>query len=212
MFKKILRISIIFIVLILFCGMGIIDYFIYSSTKNQIYTDIQNIPYNRIGLLLGTSKYKDKAKKLINEYYQSRIDAAVELFMCGKIDYILVSGDNSTKYYNEPELMKEDLLARGIPLKRIVLDKAGYRTLDSILRCRDIFGQTKFTIISQDFHNQRALFIANHKNLETVAFNANDGEQFVEVNTREQFARIKMVLDLLFNRQATVYGDKIEIN
>ncbi len=164
-----------------------------------------------MGLLLGTSKYKDKGRQIINDYYQNRIDAAVALYMAGKVDYIIVSGDNSTVYYNEPQLMRDDLIAKGVPANRIVLDNAGFRTLDSILRCRDIFGQTSFTIISQAFHNKRALYIANHKDLTAVAFNAEDGVDYWTVNLREKFARIKMLCDLATDRKAKVYGEKVEI-
>jgi SanA protein len=182
-----------------------------TATSRQIYNDINQIPKNRVGLLLGTAKYNDRSKNIINVYYQHRIDAAVALYMAGKVDFIIVSGDNSTLYYNEPLLMKNDLIARGVPAKCIYMDNAGFRTLDSILRCRDVFGQTRFTIISQRFHNQRAVYIANHKNVQTVAFNAEDGDSFWDVAIREKMARVKMMLDLLMNKQAKLYGDNIEI-
>ncbi len=190
---------------------GTVHYVVNTATSRQIYNDINQIPKNRVGLLLGTAKYNDKSKNIINVYYQHRIDAAVALYMAGKIDFIIVSGDNSTLYYNEPLLMKNDLIARGVPAKCIYMDNAGFRTLDSILRCRDVFGQTRFTIISQRFHNQRAVYIANHKNVQTVAFNAEDGDSFWDVAIREKMARVKMMLDLLMNKQAKLYGDNIEI-
>ena len=190
---------------------GGIDYVVNSSTRKQIYISTHDIPKNKVGLLLGTAKYQDKGRQIVNQYYQNRIDAAVALYMAGKIDYIIVSGDNSTIYYNEPATMKADLIARGVPAKRIILDNAGFRTLDSILRCRDIFGQTSFTIISQAFHNERAVYIANHKNLTTVAFNAADGDSYWSVTIREKLARVKMMGDLMMNRQANFYGDKIDI-
>jgi SanA protein len=187
------------------------NYIVENSTRSQVYNSIDEIPKNRVGLMLGTAKYSDKAKNIVNLYYQNRIDAAVALYMAGKIDFIIVSGDNSTDYYNEPRQMKQDLIARGVPANRIYMDNAGFRTLDSILRCRDVFGQTKFTIISQKFHNQRALYIANHKNLTTVAYNAQDGDSFWDMIVREKMARVKMMLDLLMNKQAKLYGDPIEV-
>jgi SanA protein len=187
------------------------NYAVVSTTDSQIYTDVKAIPKNRVGLLLGTSKYVDKTRKLVNSYYKNRIDAAVALYMAGKIDYIIVSGDNSTIYYNEPLLMKEDLIARGVPASRIIMDNAGFRTLDSILRCRDVFKQDSMTIISQKFHNQRALYIANHKRVTAVAFNAEDGDSYWDVTIREKLARVKLMLDLLTNKRARYYGDVIEI-
>ena len=205
------RNTIILIILLLLVIVGGINYIVDSTTHKQIYSDVNAIPKNKVGLLLGTAKYEDKARKLINPYYQNRIDATVALYMAGKVDYIIVSGDNSSAYYNEPALMKADLIARGIPAKKIYMDNAGFRTLDSILRCRDIFGQDHFTIISQAFHNQRALFIANHKQITAVAFNAAEGDSFWDAILREKLARVKMVFDLIFNTQAQYYGERVEI-
>lgn len=187
------------------------DHAVVTATASRVYNDVRQVPRNRVGLLLGTAKYMDKSRNKVNSYYVHRIDAAVALYMARKIDYIIVSGDNSTLYYNEPLLMKQDLIARGVPADRIIMDNAGFRTLDSILRCRDVFGQSTFTIISQRFHNERALYIAGHKRITAVAFNAEDGDMYVEVTLREKLARVKMMLDLLLNKQARYYGEKIEI-
>jgi SanA protein len=211
MAKHFWRNVIIIIVLLLITVIGSANYVVNHSTEKQIYSDVNLIPKNKVGLLLGTAKYKDKARKIINSYYQNRIDATVALYMAGKIDFIIVSGDNSTAFYNEPALMKEDLIARGIPAQKIYMDNAGFRTLDSILRCRDIFGQDHFTIISQSFHNQRALYIANHKFVNAIAFNAADGDSFWDATFREKLARVKMMFDLLMNKQAKYYGENIEI-
>ena len=200
-------ISLLFILTIV----SVVNYMVIRDTKDQLFTDVNTIPKNKVGLLLGTAKFMDKAKNIINPYYQNRIDAAVQLYMAGKVDYIIVSGDNSTQYYNEPLLMKNDLVAKGVPESRILFDYAGLRTLDSILRCRDIFGQSRFTIISQTFHNQRAIYIANRKNISAVGYCAADGDAYVQVFAREKLARVKMMIDLLLNKQAKFYGDKVEI-
>jgi SanA protein len=209
--KHWLRYLLLTLLFILIIIIGAVNYVVNSTTENQLYGDVKDIPKNKVGLLLGTAKYTDKARKIINVFYQNRIDAAVALYMAGKIDYIIVSGDNSTAYYNEPVIMKDDLIARGIPAERIYMDSSGFRTLDSILRCRDIFGQDHFTIISQQFHNQRALYIANHKQLHAIAFNAKEGDSYWDTTLREKLARVRMALDLLLNRQARYYGENIEI-
>ncbi len=188
-----------------------VNFIVIYTTQAQIYNEIEVLPWNRVGLLLGTAKFNDKSKNIINLYYQHRIDAAVALYMAGKIDYVVVSGDNGSEYYNEPLLMKQDLVARGVPANRIFMDNAGFRTLDSILRCRDVFGQHSFTIISQRFHNQRAIYIANHKDVNVVAFNAAEGDSFWDVAIREKLARVKMFLDLVSNKQAKFYGEKVEV-
>lgn len=189
------------------------DRWVTNSTQKQLYSNIDSVPYNRVGLLLGTSKHIRKG--VINTYYQYRIEAAVALYKAGKISYILISGDNSTNYYNEPAMMKKDLIERGIPASRIFTDAAGLRTLDSILRCRDIYNQDHITIISQSWHNERALFIANHKGLTAVAYNARNignGESDLRLMVREKLARVKMLLDLLLNKQAKIYyGEKVDI-
>jgi SanA protein len=187
-----------------------INYIVVRDTHSQLYSDISSIPKNKVGLLLGTAKYNDKSRDIVNSYYRNRIDAAAALYMAGKIDYIIVSGDNSP-YYNEPAQMRQDLIAKGVPARRIFMDNSGFRTLDSILRCRDIFGQDHFTIISQKFHNERALYIANHKRVTAVAYNAEDGDAGVVTDLREKLARVKMMLDLLFNKQATLYGESVKI-
>lgn len=187
------------------------DRWVTGSTRKQLYSDVQQIPHNKVGLLLGTTKFLKGG--WINYYYQYRIDAAVALFQAGKIDFILISGDNGTEHYNEPETMQADLIARGIPKEKIFLDYAGFRTLDSILRCREVFGESKVTVISQPFHNQRAIFIANHKEVAAIGFNARDVNRYGGLRTqaREKLARVKMLLDLLFDKQAKFYGEKIKI-
>ena len=187
------------------------DYWVRASTRRQMYATLQDLPHRKTGLLLGTSKYL--ASGSINRYYQYRIDAAVALFKAGRIDYILVSGDNGKAYYNEPETMQADLIAAGIPSDRIVLDYAGFRTLDSILRCRDVFGEVGITIISQPFHNARALFIANRNDMQAIAFNAQDvsRQAGMQVLLREKLARVKMLLDLMFGKEPKFYGPRITI-
>jgi len=191
-----------------------INYWVTNTTKAQTYSNISIIPENKTGLLLGTAKYINIKRHLLNPYYQYRIEAAVALYNAGKIHFIIVSGDNSTTHYNEPEVMKRDLIARGIPASKIFLDYAGLHTLDSILRCKDIFGQDSITVISQSFHNERAIFIANHKGIVAIGCNARDvtGPNGFKVRLREKFSRVKMMLELLLNTQPKYYyGNKVEV-
>nr|WP_138433383.1 ElyC/SanA/YdcF family protein [Winogradskyella algicola] len=176
------------------------------KTRHQVYDSVNDIPKNKVGLLLGTGKYATSGT--INLFYKYRIDAAVMLYKSGKIEYILVSGDNSRKDYNEPSDFKNDLIAKGIPEDKIFLDYAGFRTLDSVVRAKEIFGQTKFTIISQKFHNQRAIYIAKHFSIDAVGFNAKD---VYNSHFREYLARSKASLDLVFNVQPKFLGEKIVI-
>ena len=184
---------------------------IIQNTKNLIFNDTSTIPKNKVGLVLGTGKFL--ANGHINLYYKYRIDAAAALYKAGKIEFLLLSGDNGIENYDEPTTFKEDLIARGIPEEKIFLDYAGFRTLDSVIRANAIFGQERFTIISQKFHNERAIFIANQKGMQAIGFNAKaiTGRYGLKVRIREYFARTKVFVDLLFNVKPKFLGKKITI-
>jgi len=204
---------IIFFTFLVFCLAGVFfaDYRIEKSSDNLVYDDVNLIPHNKVGLLLGTAKYI--SDNYGNPYYEYRITAATDLYNAGKIDYILISGDNGNENYNEPQDMKNDLIKNGIPEDRIVLDYAGFRTYDSVIRINKIFGQTSFTIISQEFHNRRAIYIAKCFNLNAIGYNAKDvnSASAFKTNLREKFARVKVFVDLLINKEPKFLGEKIEI-
>lgn len=187
------------------------DFTINSSAKGKTFSQVDEVPQNQVGLVLGT------AKKLVNGqpnlYYSFRINATIELYNAKKIAYVLVSGDNGSKYYNEPKTIQNDLIAGGIPAEKIFLDYAGFRTLDSMVRAKEVFGLEKVTVISQKFHNERAIYLAKKKGLTAVGFNAKDitGNSGFKIHLREYFARVKVFIDLLFNTQPKFYGERIEI-
>ncbi|MBP1673292.1 MAG: protein SanA [Bacteroidetes bacterium] len=210
-FKKWIKRILFFGIIIAILSIPISNKIIKNSTKKNLYGSSEQIPHNKVGLLLGTSKYL--SNKTINQYYQNRIDATVSLYKAGKIDFVIVSGDNSRKEYDEPTTIKNDLISKGIPAEKIILDYAGFRTLDSIVRCKKIFGQNSITIISQKFHNERALFIAQHKGIKAVGFNAKDVQKYYGFKTqmREKFARVKTILDLIFGVDPKFLGNPIEV-
>jgi len=209
--KKKMIISLIVIVLFSVLAMVLADNKIKSASKNFLYSDIAKIPENKVGLVLGTSKYL--ANGQINLYYKYRIDAAVALYNAGKIKYIVVSGDNSRKTYDEPTQMKADLIAAGIPEDVIYLDYAGFRTWDSVVRMKEIFSQSSFTVISQRFHNERAVYLAHRYGLTVVGFNAKDVDKYYgfKTNQREKFARVKVFIDSFTRKQPKFLGEKVEI-
>ncbi|HYG15360.1 MAG TPA: ElyC/SanA/YdcF family protein [Bacteroidia bacterium] len=183
-----------------------------QHSAGNIYTHTDSIPATNVGLLLGTVKNQQNGQ--INLYFKYRIEAAAALFKAGKIKHILVSGDNHVKGYDEPEDMRQALIAAGVPDSCITLDYAGFRTLDSVIRCWKVFGQSKFTIISQNFHNERAVFLARHYGLEVAGYNATDVNQHYGLRTRirEYFARVKAALDVyILNKQPKFLGKKEEI-
>lgn len=185
------------------------NFSIVQSTKGKTYCDVNLIPENKVGLLLGTSKTLGSG--LPNQYFDNRISAAVQLFNAGKIKFLVISGDNSRVGYNEPLDMKNALLAQGLPDSVIYLDYAGFRTYDSMIRMKEIFGQSSFTVISQEFHNRRAIFIGNKFNIKVIGFNARDVDAYNGFRTkvREKLARVKVFIDLLINIKPRYLGEKI---
>ena len=202
----ILYILAIFLISIRFCS-----YVIEKETNGKTFSDVTQIKRNKVGLVLGTSSKLTTGQP--NPYYTHRIGATIALFKAGKIDYVLVSGDNGTKYYNEPSTYKKDLIAGGIPENKIFLDYAGFRTLDSMVRAKEIFGLDSVTAISQKFHNERALYLAKHFEIDALAFNANEvkGRYGLKTNLREYLARAKASIDILFNVKPKFLGKKIDV-
>lgn len=210
-YKKLFKWSFILLT-ILVLSILISNYWIIKSTKAQIYSDTALIPQNDVAILLGASKTLRNGNE--NLFFKYRIEAAAQLYKSGKIKHIIVSGDNSRKEYDEATDMREALVEQGVPDSCITQDYAGFRTLDSMVRCLKVFGQNKITVISQRFHNERAVFIGNFYNMEVVAFNAKDvPDAFsLKVRTREHFAKFKAVLDLyLFHKQPKFLGEKVAI-
>lgn len=166
------------------------------SSVGRLYSSTAEIPHRRVGLVLGCSRRLGGGYP--NPFFDSRIRAATELFHAGKVDYLLVSGDNHTRGYDEATAMRDDLLQAGVPADRIYSDCAGFRTLDSMVRARDVFGIKDITVISQGFHNQRALFLAEHNGLDAIGYNAQDADlgDVSGTHRREKFADFKAVLDV----------------
>ena len=186
------------------------NYAIAHAAKDKLYTNATDIPYNKVGLLLGTSRTDKRGHP--NLFYLYRIQAAEALIQQKKIKYLIISGDNSRKDYNEPEMMKADLVKAGIDSTIIFLDYAGFRTFDSIKRTKAIFGQDSVTIISQQFHNERAIYLASKEGITAIGFNAKNlpvrsGFTFL----REKLARVKVFADYIFGTQPKFLGEKVVI-
>lgn len=164
--------------------------------NHHAYDDLQKIAHNEVGIVLGTSSRLSDGRP--NLFFEARMDAAAELYQAGKVDRLLVSGSHSGKYYNEAEEMTRALLSRGVPAEVIDTDPNGHRTLDSIVRAHTIYKLKTFTIVSQPFHNQRALYISRHKGIPAIAYNAQRVRNLdnVRAQIREHGSRILMMLDL----------------
>ncbi len=193
-------------VFILLCNLWIVYY-----TRQYNYFSIESLPSNDVALVLGTSRSSLKGKE--NLFFKYRMEATARLFKEGKIKYIILSGNNDSKYYNEPLDMQRALLNLGIPENVMTLDYAGFRTFDSIVRCKEVFNQDNFTIISQNFHNARALYIAHNEGINAISFAAQDVPDGYSLRTliREYLARPKAFLDVHILRPSADVTSNIEI-
>lgn len=183
-----------------------------NAANGHIYTDVDSIPYNKAALLLGTNPLNRLGRP--NSYFVNRINTAAELYHAGKVDFIIASGDNHTRQYDEPTAMRDSLIAHGVPEDRIILDFAGFRTLDSVIRAKEVFGCHSLTIISQADHCARAWYLSVANDIDAVAISAPlQAGRWVRTRLalREWLARDKMMLDIWLGKQPHFLGEKIEI-
>jgi SanA protein len=212
--KKFIK-NMITIFLLLFVA-GIIfivwaNYSMKNDSEGYLSYQISDVPAMKTALLLGTSKTLENGQP--NAYFDNRIEATWQLYKSDKIQYIIVSGDNSRKDYNEPEDMQQALIRNGIPEDHIFMDFAGFRTLDSVVRAKEIFGQQKIIIVSQKFHNERAVFLARQNGIEAFGYNAADINKYAgfKTNLREYFAKAKAYYDVITSVEPKFGGKKVMI-
>lgn len=209
--KKLFKLT-FFILIFCLVSIFVSNYSIEQNAQTKIFSEVKNIPKNKVGLLLGTAKTLQNGQ--LNLYYKYRLYATIALFKAKKIAFIVISGDNSSKNYDEPTDFKNDLIKAGIPENKIFLDYAGFRTLDSVIRIKEIFDQNSVTIISQQFHNERAIYLAEHFDIKAIGFNAKNvsNRYGFKVKLREYLARVKVFVDIIFQVEPKFLGDKIDIN
>lgn len=186
------------------------DGYVRWLSKGRLHDNIDAVPAGRPGLVLGTSPHLADGSE--NAYFTGRIQAAANLYKAGKVPYLIVSGDNREKDYNEPRAMRKALESLGVPGDKIVSDYAGLRTLDSVVRVKEVFGQNQVLLVSQSFHNERAICLARHYEIDAIGFNAG-GEQTGLAGyrnwLRERLARVRMMLDLyVFDTEPKHLGPK----
>lgn len=166
-----------------------------DAARGKMYSRVEDVPAHDVALVFGASPSTPRGS---NPYFDGRIQAAAALWKAGKVKRILASGDNSTRRYDEPTAMKKALVVAGVPESAITLDYAGFRTLDSTVRSKWVFGQESIVLVSQRFQSVRALFIARHFGIDAIAFNADEVQTkfYSGIRLREQMARIKAMLDV----------------
>jgi len=181
------------------------------AARGRTWSDAAAIPARRVGLVLGCARFAGPYRNL---FFDTRIAAAARLFRAGKVEYLVVSGDNHVRGYDEPQDMKDALVEAGVPPERIDCDYAGFRTLDSIVRVREIFGQRAITVVSQEFHNKRAIFIAGRRGVDAIGFNAPEVDAYFSFKTkcRELVARANMLVDLyVLRREPRFLGARVRL-
>lgn len=196
------------IAILIFCNLWVI-----RAGRGRMFGRVEDVPGRKVALVLGASRTTGDGRWL-NPHFAHRIEAAAELFCAGKVRQFILSGDNHREGYDEPTDMKEALMKRGVPESAITLDYAGFRTLDSVVRAKEVFGQTELVIVSEPFHNARALFLCRHYGIDAVAFNARPVSTRVSrwAHLREYLARVKAVLDLYVLRaQPKFLGEKVSV-
>ncbi|GAB6123418.1 SanA/YdcF family protein [Dysgonomonas termitidis] len=212
--KKLTKVLLIILIHLIIIGLAVLfaNWKIPHDTKDYVYNNTDSIPAQKTALVLGAARYIGGRQNL---YFTYRIQAAKELYDAGKVKAFVVSGDNSTKDYNEAQDMYDALVEAGVPGDIIYMDYAGLRTLDSVVRMSEIFGQKSFIIVSQKFHNERAVFLAQYYGLEAYGYNAKDidlNRFSYRTKIRELFARVKVFVDIITGKGPKHLGEPININ
>jgi SanA protein len=185
------------------------NWWIIAQTKAQLFTTVAAVPANDVALVLGTSP--KIGGRWANPFFEGRMDAAAALYRAGKVRHLLLSGDNRKATYDEPTSMREALAARGVPESAMTLDYAGFRTLDSLARARAVFGVEQLTIVTDDFHQNRALFLAEAHGVQAVGL-ASEPVRFEwskKTRLREIGSRVKACLDVyVLGTEPRFYGPR----
>ena len=194
---------------LLVCGMNL---WVVQSTDSRVFKNSDALPENDVALVLGTASTLGGG--VVNPHFKGRMEAAAALYHQGRVRHLLVSGDNHTKGYDEPTRMKEALLKLSVPESAITMDYAGFRTLDSVVRAKEVFGLSRLTVVTDDFHVNRALFLCRYYGIEAVAYSSEQVPFRLSANSRfrEVGARVKAVMDVYLLRTSPRFlGEKVEI-
>ena len=188
------------------------EWWVHRAAHGRCFRAVRDVPEAPVAVVLGTSSHVADGRP--NLFFTTRIKAAAELFRAGKVRALIVSGDNGTVSYDEPTQMKLALVKLGVPEARIVCDYAGFRTLDSVVRAREVFGQSRMIFVSQHFHNARAIYLARAFGIDALGFDAADVAVAHSVKTwfREKLARVKAVLDVnVLGTEPRFLGEHVQV-
>lgn len=201
-------------------GIGLLGFLVFvlgcnlaakAVAAGRLHDNVLDVPPERVGVVFGTT---DTVNGRENLYFRYRIDAAAELWRTGRVQCLIVSGDNRSRYYNEPQKMRRALVDAGVPGKLIVCDYAGLRTLDTVVRAKEVFDVEKVVFVSQRFQNERAVYIAQANGMDACGYNARDveGQAGWRTKIREIGARVKMWLDVnILGTRPRHLGKKVKL-
>lgn len=206
---------ILLVALLAAVGLGVLacNVWVIQAANAYVYSSPAAIPANDVGLVLGTSPRSREGGN--NAHFRGRVESALLLYNRGALRHLLLSGANPSERYNEPKAMYQMLADAGVPKADMTMDFAGFRTLDSVVRAREVFDLDRLTIISQRYHVYRAVFIARHFGMDAVAYAAPTlpRRRSRRTELREIFARVKAVIDLyVIGKQPRFLGDKEAID
>ena len=210
MLKKIIKFSTRFaLILSLLVLLGLLfpKLIVWLFASPRIFTK-EGVPAGRVAIVFGAGLRYDGTPTAI---LRDRVQTAVQLYQLGKVNKLLMSGDNRVVDYNEPEAMRQYALGLGIPDEDIVLDYAGRRTYDTCYRASAIFQVNSAVLVTQDFHLPRAIFLCNWFGVESVGVESNNNyyrkiSHFIW-NTRELFATSQAVWDVYALKPVPVLGE-----
>lgn len=188
------------------------EWWIAKTAEGRCFSEVKSVPEAPVAVVLGTAARVADGRA--NLFFLPRMEAAAALFKTGRVKALIVSGDNGTQHYDEPTEMKRVLVQLGIPESRIVCDYAGFRTLDSVVRAKEVFGQQRVIFVSQRFHNARAIYLAKALGIEAWGLNAADVPVKLSVKTflREKLACVKAMLDVnVLDTQPKFLGEKVTV-
>lgn len=183
-----------------------------AVTDDRIEDDLMLCAAEPVGIVFGTSYWSRGGGR--NPYYVARLGAAARLFRMERVEHLLLSGDNRTRYYNEPVTMWRDLREVNVPDADMTLDYAGFSTFDTLVRARKVFGADRVLLITQDWHLPRALYIANAVGLDArgCAVPSRSVAGVWQLRMREWLARVAMLGDLyLWQREPYFLGPRVPL-
>jgi SanA protein len=211
--KTILKRRWVWLAVLAVAGLGFVfssEWWVERSAEGRCFDAVEGVPSVPVAVVLGTSSRLADGRA--NLFFLPRMEAAAALFKAGRVKALIVSGDNGTQGYDEPTDMKRVLMQMGVPAEKVVCDYAGFRTLDSVVRAKEVFGQQRVIFVSQRFHNVRAIYLARAFGIEAYGMDAKDVPVSLSVKTflREKLACVKAVLDVnVLGTKPRFLGEKV---